>query len=297
MEDINKQNNLSKYDKYILFFVIYTISFFLFFKTLGYTIPFVLALLISALIVKPIRWFAQKFKLKETNSFLVLSFLLLIFGSIASIIIWAIIKLSNQIVQLVNSGYNFVNNNYDSIASWFQKQYDWVVSNLSSIDPDIVESGRDVVKDSVTYLKDGLLGFGSAVGNFTINTASSLPTFFLIIIFTIVCSFLFAKVILKNPNFIYKYLPINNSQKKRLKNIAKESKNMLFKYGMSYLIIISITGVISTIAYLILGVPYAFLLGILTAFLDLLPVLGVAATYLPIALYYQIGRASCRERV
>ncbi|NLC65912.1 MAG: sporulation integral membrane protein YtvI [Clostridium sp.] len=286
MEDLNNKRNLSKYDKYILFFVIYTISFFLFFKTLGYTIPFVLALIIAAIIVKPIRWFARKFKIKETNSLLVLTFLILIFGSIASLITWLIIKLVNQIGQLANSGYDFFNKNYDSIAKWFQRQYDWVVSNLSSVDPDIVESGRDVVKDSVTYLKDGLLGLGSTLGNFTINLASSLPTFFLIIIFTIVCSFLFAKVILKNPKFIYKFLPISSSQKDKLESITEESKNMLLKYGMSYLIIISITGAISTIAYFILGVPYALLLGLLTAFLDLLPVLGVAATYVPIALYY-----------
>lgn len=286
MEDLNKERNLSKYDKYILFFVIYTITFFLFFKTLGYTIPFVLAFIIAAIIVKPIRWFAGKFKIKETNSLLVLTFLIFIFGSIASLITWLIIKLVNQIGQLANSGYEFFNKNYDSIAKWFQRQYDWVVSNLSSVDSDLVESGRDVINDSVTYLKDALLGFGSSLGNFAINLASSLPTFFLIIIFTIVCSFLFAKLILKNPNFMYKFLPVTKNQKEKLQNITAESKNMLVKYGMSYLIIISITGAISTIAYFILGVPYALLLGLITAFLDLLPVLGVAATYVPIAVYY-----------
>lgn len=286
MEDINKKTYLSKYDKYILFFIIYTISFFLFFETLGYTIPFVLALLISAIIVKPIRWFTHKFNLKKTNSIVVLSFLLIIFGSIGSLITWIVIKLANQIGQLANSGYKFFNNNYDSIADWFQRQYDWVVSNLSAVDPDIIESGRDVIKDSITYLKDGLLGFGSSIGNFTINIASSLPTFFLIIIFTIVCSFLFTKLILQQPDFMYKFLPIRKTQKEKIKNIIKESKSMLLKYALSYLIIISITGVISTVAYLILGIPYAFLLGLITAFLDLLPVLGVAATYLPIALYY-----------
>jgi predicted PurR-regulated permease PerM len=61
---------------------------------------------------------------------------------------------------------------------------------------------------------------------------------------------------------------------------------MVVRYSLSYLLIIMITGVISMIGYLILGIPYALILGLVTAFLDLLPVLGVSAAYIPLAIYY-----------
>ena len=41
-----------------------------------------------------------------------------------------------------------------------------------------------------------------------------------------------------------------------------------------------------SIAFTILGINYSILLSLLTAVLDLLPVLGVSAVYVPMAIYY-----------
>ncbi|NLB21431.1 MAG: AI-2E family transporter, partial [Clostridium sp.] len=135
-------------------------------------------------------------------------------------------------------------------------------------------------------LQSVLVSVGKALGNFTLGTISALPTFMLIVIFTMVCSYFFTKKLIINPNFIYNYFPTSTRQENRVKDIFDEGKNMILRYGFSYMLIIMIPGAISFTGYLILGVPHALVLAIIAAFLDLLPVLGVSATYLPLAIYF-----------
>jgi len=279
MEDY-KQSYIRKYDKILIYFVAYTITFFTFIKTLPYTIPFVLAFIVAAIVSPIVKKLIQWSKNRVNHNLVILITLLTFYGIIGTLITAITIRLINQIVELVVNTVTYINNNYDLIVNWFQNQYDWLASNIQSLDPGIVESGSEMLSSTLNSLKDVV------ISTFAINTVSRLPNLLLVIIFTVVVSFFFTKKFLTNPGFLYNYLPTSDTQEDRLKDIITAGKNMVLKYGLSYLLIIMITGMISTAGYLILGVPYALILGIITAFLDLMPVLGVSAAYVPIAIYF-----------
>lgn len=285
MEDY-KQSYIRKYDKILIYFVAYTITFFTFIKTLPYTIPFVLAFIVAAIVSPIVKKLIQWSKNRVNHNLVILITLLTFYGIIGTLITAITIRLINQIVELVVNTVTYINNNYDLIVNWFQNQYDWLASNIQSLDPGIVESGSEMLSSTLNSLKDVVISIGRVVGTFAINTVSGLPNLLLVIIFTVVVSFFFTKKFLTNPGFLYNYLPTSDTQEDRLKDIITAGKNMVLKYGLSYLLIIMITGMISTAGYLILGVPYALILGIITAFLDLMPVLGVSAAYVPIAIYF-----------
>jgi len=285
MEDY-KQSYIRKYDKILIYFVAYTITFFTFIKTLPYTIPFVLAFIVAAIVSPIVKKLIQWSKNRVNHNLVILITLLTFYGIIGTLITAITIRLINQIVELVVNTVTYINNNYDLIVNWFQNQYDWLASNIQSLDPGIVESGSEMLSSTLNSLKDVVISIGRVVGTFAINTVSGLPNLLLVIIFTVVVSFFFTKKFLKNPGFLYNYLPTSDTQEDRLKDIITAGKNMVLIYGLSYLLIIMITGMISTAGYLILGVPYALILGIITAFLDLMPVLGVSAAYVPIAIYF-----------
>ncbi len=285
MEDF-RQSYIKKYDKILIYFVVYTIGFFTFFKTLPYTIPFVLAFIIASIVSPIVKRLITWTNNKINQNLLILGSLLMFYGTIGTLLTILTIKLINQSALLIVNAVTVINENYDSIVHWFQDQYDWIASNIKSLDPAIIESGSELINSTLNSLKDVLISMGRAIGGFAIDTIAGLPTLMLIIIFTVVCSFFFTKTFINNPGFIYNYLPTSDTQESRVRNIITEGKNMFLRYSLSYLLIILITGLISMIGYLILGIPYPLILGLLTAFLDLLPILGVSAAYVPLAIYY-----------
>ena len=282
----NSNSYAKKYDKILIYVTIYTLTFFLFIKTLPYTIPFVMAFAIAAVVTPLVKKLLLWTKHKIHENLLILISLLTFYGILGTFITVIIIRLINQAVLLVSNSILYLNEHYDGIVSWVEAQYAWIASNIQSLDPSIIEAGSDMLGSFLASLQDVLVTVGKAIGGFTLDVLASLPNLLLIIIFTVVCSFFFTKKMVSNPEFIYAYLPTSNHQEHKVKDIITQGKNMILRYSGSYLLIIMITGVISIIGYLILGIPYALILGLITAFLDLLPVLGVSAAYLPLALYY-----------
>lgn len=282
----NSNSYAKKYDKILIYVTIYTLTFFLFIKTLPYTIPFVMAFAIAAVVTPLVKKLLLWTKHKIHENLLILISLLTFYGILGTFITVIIIRLINQAVLLVSNSILYLNEHYDGIVSWVEAQYAWIASNIQSLDPSIIEAGSDMLGSFLASLQDVLVTVGKAIGGFTLDVLASLPNLLLIIIFTVVCSFFFTKKMVNNPEFIYAYLPTSNHQEHKVKDIITQGKNMILRYSGSYLLIIMITGVISIIGYLILGIPYALILGLITAFLDLLPVLGVSAAYLPLALYY-----------
>jgi predicted PurR-regulated permease PerM len=55
-----------------------------------------------------------------------------------------------------------------------------------------------------------------------------------------------------------------------------------------YLINSLLTGLIASFVYLLIGVPYPFLWGMVTALFALVPLIGTSAVYVPMALYYLV---------
>lgn len=284
--DSNRTSYLKKYDKILIYITIYTIVFFFFIKTLPYTLPFVLAFSIAAIVSPFIKKLIVWTKEKVNENLLILVTLLVFYGILGTLITSLIIKLVNQSILLVTNAVNYLNNNYDSIASWIQGRYDWIASNVQELDPSIIETGSEMLTNALASLQEVAIALGKALGGFALSLIAGLPNLMLVIIFTVVCSFFFTKKLLSNPEFIYAYLPTSDHEENKVKNIITQGKNMVVRYGVSYLLIILITGVISVIGYLVLGIPYPLVLGMITAFLDLLPVLGVSAAYVPLAIYY-----------
>ncbi|HBT18729.1 MAG TPA: sporulation integral membrane protein YtvI [Clostridiaceae bacterium] len=282
----NSNSYVKKYDKILIYVTIYTLTFFLFVKTLPYTIPFVLAFAIAAMVTPFVKKLLLWTKQKIHENLIILISLLTFYGILGTFVSVIIIRLINQAVLLVSNSILYLNEHYDGIVSWVEGQYAWIASNIQSLDPSIIEAGSDMLGSFLASLQDVLVAVGKAIGGFTLDILASLPNLLLILIFTVVCSFFFTKKMISNPEFIYAYLPTSNQQEHKVKDIITQGKNMILRYSGSYLLIIMITGVISIIGYIILGIPYALILGLITAFLDLLPVLGVSVAYLPLALYY-----------
>ena len=92
------ENILKKIDKLAMFFVLYTFIFVIFFGTIGYTLPFVLALILASLLKIPTKYLMKKFKIKNTIASL---FTTTIFFTVIVILLSLIVTtITSETIQL-----------------------------------------------------------------------------------------------------------------------------------------------------------------------------------------------------
>ncbi|WP_207643958.1 AI-2E family transporter [Youngiibacter fragilis] len=275
---------MKRYDQIIIYFVCYTLIFIIFTTTLRYTIPFVLAFIFASVLSRLIRGISSKLKIDQ--KYIRLPIIILFFGIIGTLVTMLAIGIANQAVRFGVAVVNYFTDNGESIMFWFNEKYHWLISQIENLDPRLIESGNQMLNSALMSIRDISLSLGTAIGKFSVISITGIPSLLLVIIFTVVCTFLFTRLMIKEPHFLLKYLPIEKENKGRFIGILNEGKDMVIKYALSYLLVIFITGLISSFGYMLLGIPYALLLGLVTAFLDLLPILGVSAAYVPLGVYY-----------
>jgi sporulation integral membrane protein YtvI len=128
---------------------------------------------------------------------------------------------------------------------------------------------------------------GVKVINLIIYFVSSIPYILMVFIFTLIATYFFTKDISKyKTSVLDNYIP---GKTEKISYVYTETKKMLLGYFASYLLIILITFIVTLIGFLILGVRYSLVLSLICAVLDFLPVLGVAAIYIPLAIIYMVG--------
>lgn len=271
---------VQKIDKIVLFFIIYTLTFVIFFGTLNYTLPFVLAFMCGFILKKPTLFLMKKFKLNNSISSLITT--IIFFAIIISIFLWGITIITQETIQLGKNTQIYLTNNFPDITSFINK----IQQYYKGLDPSILSS----IESNLTSILSKASSFtvnitGKAIKIF-ISFLTSVPYLIMVILFTLLTTYFFTRDMTTSESNLLSLLPKNKTDK--LSYILKETKKMLGNYVLSYLLIISVTFIETIIVFLIFKVKYAVLLSIICAILDLLPILGIGSIYIPLAILYFI---------
>ena len=275
---------LKKVDKIALFFIIYTVIFLVFFKTLTYTLPFTLALIFSSILARPTRFLVKK--LRFQNSLAALTTSLIFFVSITGLLLWGISHLSQEAIQLAKNIQVYVTNNPDLFSNFYEKIYGF----YSNLDPTII-SGIEKnfsLSTTLTKVSNATLSVTSVILGGIISFFSSIPYIFMVIFFTLISTYYFTKDMTNAKDKMLKAIPTERNHK--IYDTINETKKMLVHYFFSYLIVVSITFIITLAGFMGLGVRYALLLSFLSAIFDMLPILGMAMIYIPVALVFFVSK-------
>lgn len=269
---------IDKINNSVLFFVIYTFVFVLFFKTLQYTLPFILALIFAIILQKPTKFLIKQFKLKNNIASLIST--LLFFTIIIALISFTISDITTEIIQLgKNAQTYFLNNTYN-----LNNLYIMIERFYNNLDPSIISSIKNNLNSSLTQLGNIAFYISSKLASYIISFASSIPYLIMVVIFTLLSTYFFTKDMSLKKYKKSNILSSDNANKFLM--VINESKKMLINYLISYLAIIGLTFIETLIGFFIFKVKYALLLSIISAVFDILPILGIGAIYLPIFLIY-----------
>lgn len=122
------------------------------------------------------------------------------------------------------------------------------------------------------------------ISDFFSSTVGQLPLTFMNVVVLFLSLFYFLKEKEKVENYLERMIP--NHYKKDLIDILGPTKRVI--NGLIYANVMSamIMALLATIGFLLIGVPYSFLLGLLTGLAALLPVVGPWTIFLPVGFYY-----------
>jgi len=110
----------------------------------------------------------------------------------------------------------------------------------------------------------------------------SIPLIIAKIFITLVITFF----ILKDwENILKKIVDFLPMRKKTIKRLTNEFENITHTVIYAQLFIALVQGLVATLGFYLLGVPFPLILGVITAFFALIPAIGTAIIWLPASLY------------
>lgn len=267
-----------RFDRLLIFAIAYTLIIIIFFNTLDYTLPFVLALICAYIIKKPTMYLCTRFKLSKVASTLITT--ILFFAVILAVLSWGFTQLAQEAMNLGKNAQEYIN--------FYMKDILATVDNIGiyyqNIDPSILSAIENNFSSSITKFSNATVSVTGKALTMLLNLVASVPYIIMVIIFTMLATYFIAKDMSAAKEKLIHLIPVG--QEEKLFSVVAESRKMLISYFKSYGAIIGLTFIETLVVFLVFKIKYAFILSLLSAIFDILPILGMGAIYVPLALIY-----------
>lgn len=272
------QDRIERMRAFIIQCVFYSILLVLIFAVFKFLFPllspFVTAFIIAFLLKPVIHYISEHTSMKRrTAAILSLCAFYILF-------ITLIIVVGTRIILLLREAFYALPQTYSTlIEPALNKVQFMIVDIVENLNPDALS----IVNEISMHLNTALSGLVSTLSSEVVgglgSLAAGIPTSLVNLIITIVASFFLVVDYYKVTSFIAKCLPPRG--KELLFEVKNSVVTVLFQFGRAYALLMLLTFVELFIGLLLLRVPYAFLLALLIAVVDILPVLGTGTIVIP----------------
>ncbi|MEK6800444.1 MAG: AI-2E family transporter [Nanoarchaeota archaeon] len=263
------QNNYQK----IVPFIVFILALFLFFKLIQPMITIILSSILLAYISFPL---SKRINKKISNKSLSIILSLLI------IVVIVLVPFTFLTLGIVQQGYYFYNSLSNNIVKGALFGY-----SCTSLDSKVCLVLNQAEKFSLEQLSK--FGFDKQIQKFLPSIEEKITNFILsvpIIVAGIIITVIIAYFILKDwENLLKKIADLLPMRAKTIKRLNKEFRDIAHTVIFAQLFVALIQGVVGTIGFYMLGVPFPILLGVVLAFSALIPAIGTAMIWLPASLY------------
>ena len=244
---------------------------------LSLIMPFIIAFLISWALQRPIRFLSEK--LRVHKKILAIFLVLLFYCTIGLLIALLIIKSFSAVGELIASLPALYEAHINPLIG---KIYDSLESSFIRLDPELMNALDTLIQDSAASIGEIISGLSMTVAGAVSGAASSLPGFLIRLLLMVISTFFISMDYDRLMGFIL--LQFNDRTQELFFQIKKYIIGTLFVCIRSYALIMSITFVELSIGLHILRVENAFLIALLIAVFDILPVLGTGGIMIPWAI-------------
>ena len=238
--------------------------------------PFVIALLVAWLL-RPICRYYRKKKLRgQVYTALVVATVLLFYLIIGGLVTLILVNVGADIVQRVSRLPALYT---QTIEPGLRELYASAEELVSRFDPTLEAVVDKAMPEVISSLSSAVTRFSvSAVTRLT-GVAASIPSAMLSAVICIISTIFMATTFESIIRFMRENLPEKVTETAGY--VFKSFRNVIMKYGVSYLIIMLITFGEIAVGLLIIGKPHAILIAALIAVFDIFPIVGAGLILLP----------------
>ncbi|MBO5912482.1 MAG: sporulation integral membrane protein YtvI [Clostridia bacterium] len=233
----------------------------------GPLLPFALAFGLATVLQGAIRWLCEKFRFKK--GFASVALVLVVYTVVGVTTVWLIRALYGQVSDLVTTLPQYS----DSISEAFSYISEKIKTIFGSM-PEILS--EEIPSTAINTLAENL---GQAISGVATDFAKAIPSFLLSVAVTVIAGAYFAKDYGKIMDSVNRLIP--QSILERLVFIKDVILKKLGKMLKGYLVIVSMTFFELLVGLGLLKVKYALVIALVTAFVDILPVLGSGTVLIP----------------
>lgn len=255
----------------LLFFITVAAIIYVVFRFLAaYLLPFVIGLIIAALVQKPSRFISKHTRVPKgicSVLFVLLTFVIVV--ALISLLIVLVYNLAAKIGSALPEIINEINETWGIIQTALD---DFLVG----VPHDAQDSARNFISELIVDAGKTVTGW---LPGFAASVAFGTPEYLVVIIVTVVASCYIAKDFEKLKALLTK--AFKKSHLELIYEIKDIAYTNIFKILKSYLILMAITFVELSVGLLIMRIPSPFLIAGLIAFVDLMPVLGCGTVLIP----------------
>lgn len=256
------------------YFIIIGMVFIVLKYGLPFIAPFVSAFVIAFLLNKPITFLAKKCHVNRT---LIAIAIVLVFYSIIGIL-FALLGI--RLFVFVKELFSYLPNLYATeIQPFLMQLFDSLEHYISKMDVSLLPAMNEFSSNVVQSLGELISSFSMKMIGAISNYASSLPGFFIRILFTIISTFFLVIDYKKITAFLLHQL--KDKHQKLMIEIKDYVVNTLFKCILSYALIMCITFAELSVGLSIIGIENAVLIAFVISIFDILPVLGTGGIMIP----------------
>lgn len=267
-----------KYRKQLINFGLFAGAVILIYWILKWLVPFIIPLIIGlifAFLIEPlVRLLSGRVKVPRWISTMV-SLLLVFGGGLALLIVLSaklVIELGNLATNIPIWTQYIVNRFYGDFTRLLNLYY-------TNVSPEL----KAKVNENLMNLGQTLGKMGATLAQSALHGISSVPNLLVIFILALFISYFISKDLPIFKRKIGSWLPMQVREKGHV--VYTDLLTAIGGYIRGQAILITITAVQVLIGLLILKVPYAFSMALLSAFLDILPLLGTGTLFVPWAFF------------
>lgn len=208
--------------------------------------------------------------------------LLLFLAATAALIVFAVDRLTNEVRELVEGMLARYGSVEEMVSSMLERIEGWIAS-VGILDGAGHTAFREQLYGMLGEAATGMLS--TLVAELPLwagGILGALPSFLFSSVVCIIAAFYFCLERERITDAMISILP--RAIQRRVPAWRAGMRRISWKYVKAYLLLLLLTLVLLFVGFSILGVPYAFLVAMLTAIVDMLPVFGIGTVLIPWAI-------------
>ncbi len=244
---------------------------------LAYLLPFAIALVIASLIDPVVEFIQKKTNFPRGISVIIVLSIIIIFISLLLTISFS--RLFIELNHLLNDLPDY--QEFDEHIDWIYQQNQQISDFIKNLE--IPESFKESISANFQDVYDSVKDMIQVMISSILDLVKKLPKFGTTLIITVIATFFISRDKDLIVNSYLKILPVNWQDK------VKQAQSDILKSGIGFIraqtILITISTLISIIGLNFIGNDYAIILGLISGFLDLIPVIGPSLVFVPWSIF------------